>query len=662
MSDWEDDDFVEVTPYPQPSGCNSFSKENQTRGRGFKPFDGEDGRKSFKSSFGSSANTFNSSDGDIGRSLNSDGYKGRSFKSFNDDDSGGNRSGGFKSFQRGGSLGGTRSGGPKENNKTKGCFKCGEEGHLSRDCSQGSDGDRKGRKEGPIGEDGKPKSVYIPTDIDDSQLFDQGVNAGINFNKYGNIPVQVTGDDPVLPPFMDFNETGLRKILLDNVAKADYKIPTPIQKHAIPNIMIGRDIMACAQTGSGKTAAFLLPILHHSLENECPSSDGDMAEPTAIIVAPTRELAIQIHCEARKFSIGSYLRCVVVYGGTSVGHQLRNIESGCQVLVATPGRLLDFITRGKVGLGKLKFLVLDEADRMLDLGFMPDVKKLVHNKAMPEKGMRQTLMFSATFPVEVQNLAAEFLKDHIYIVVGVVGAANIDVKQKIILTPQGEKRETLVEQLKNILKNDYEKTLVFVETKRNADFIASYLCLQDLSATSIHGDRMQKQREEALAQFKTGIRNILVATAVAARGLDIRGVGYVINYDLPKSVDEYVHRIGRTGRVGNLGVSISFYDEGADAPLAKDLVKILSEASQEVPDWLMSAAKTSGHVQTYHGQGQFLNRDIRRDKASFGIPKKSAESDQAVWHSEDSSSSNRGAIGYTEPVSFGLGDEDESWD
>ena len=246
------------------------------------------------------------------------------------------------------------------------------------------------------------------------------------------------------------------------------------------------------------------------------------------------------------------------YGGTSTGFQINTITRGCNVLIATPGRLKDLVEKGVVSFSNVKFLVLDEADRMLDMGFKPEVDHIVSSAGMPPKGERQTLMFSATFPDEVQQTAKEVLDEkYIFLTVGIVGGASSDVKQTFYEVEKFGKRDKLVEVLNEV---GSEKTLVFVETKRNADFLATFLSNEGYPTTSIHGDRLQREREEALADFKSGKMNILVATAVAARGLDIKGVAHVVNYDMPKSIDEYVHRIGRTGRVGNIGKATSFFD------------------------------------------------------------------------------------------------------
>lgn len=480
-----------------------------------------------------------------------------------------------------GGGGGGGAGGPR----TKGCFNCGSEDHSARDCDQ----DPKTRA--IVGEDGKTREIYVPKDISEDSLFSEGISSGINFSRYQNIPCQVTGRD-VVEPIVGFEQSGLRPLLLENIKRSGYTTPTPVQRYAVPIVMAGRDMMACAQTGSGKTAAFLLPILHELLRvNAEPASFDACQKPRAVIVSPTRELAMQIHNEARKFGHNSALRCVVVYGGTSTQHQSNVLQRGCDVLVATPGRLLDFVDRGKVQFERLRFLVLDEADRMLDMGFQGDVERITHHPSMPDKLQRHTLLFSATFPEAIQRLAGEFLNNYLFVSVGVVGAASQDVVQTFCEVSYAEKRERLESVLADI---GGKKTLVFVELKRVADFIASHLCQRGFATTSIHGDRLQREREEALADFKHGSTPTLIATSVASRGLDIKGVANVVNYDLPKNIDDYVHRIGRTGRVGNVGNAISFYDSGKDAALAPDLVKILAGAQQEVPDFLQRDADGGG--------------------------------------------------------------------
>jgi len=485
------------------------------------------------------------------------------------------------------------------------CRKCGEEGHKSNDCETGF----KTQTREVLGEDGEmvKREIYVPPpEASEDSLFELGIACGINFEKFDKIPVKVSGENAP-SPIPTFESMGLREHLLGNIKKSGYLKPTPIQKTAIPCIMANRDLMGCAQTGSGKTAAFLVPIIHKILEDGAdPHSGEEPQKPEAIVVAPTRELAIQIKEEARKFSSGTVIKPVVAYGGTSVGFQLSNLFKGCNILIATPGRLLDFVEKGKVSFANVKYLVLDEADRMLDMGFLPDITKIACHESMPKKGERKTLMFSATFPDTVQHMALDFLQDYLFLTIGIVGGASKDVTQTVFEVEKFSKREKLLELLKEV---GTEKTLVFVETKRNADFLASALSSEGFPTTSIHGDRLQRERETALSDFKNGTCPVLVATAVAARGLDIKGVAHVVNYDMPKDIDEYVHRIGRTGRVGNTGKATTFFDPGNDSGVAGDLTKILSDAGQEVPDFLGSDMSGGDFTS---GGGGFGGSDIRK--------------------------------------------------
>ncbi|KAF9818694.1 hypothetical protein SFRURICE_011740 [Spodoptera frugiperda] len=560
----------------------------------------------------------NHSNIDEGHSLS----RGRGFPSFNENeyddckvgsnDFGERRGRGGRGGGRGRGGRGGRGGGP---------------GREPRDYENGDGDDRRDRGErgrgrgrggrgggrgggvsgdGPteLGEDGEPKKppvTYVPPEPteNEQEIFSSTISSGINFDKFDCIAVKVSGENP--PRAIESFETAnLRKYVVDNILKAGYKKPTPIQKHAIPIIMGGRDLMGCAQTGSGKTAAFLLPIINMLLqdERELVVGPGGCAQPQVVIVSPTRELTLQIFNEARKFSYGSILKIAVAYGGTAVRHQGDNISRGCHILVATPGRLHDFVDRNRVSFDSIRFVVLDEADRMLDMGFIPSVEKMMDHPTMVPIKERQTLMFSATFPEDIQHLAGRFLNNYLFVAVGIVGGASTDVEQIFHQVTKYEKQTTLK---KLIEENDGKRILVFVETKRNADFIAAMLSEQQMLTSSIHGDRMQREREEALDNFKSGRHCILVATAVAARGLDIKNVDIVVNYDLPKSIDEYVHRIGRTGRVGNRGKAVSFYDGDQDMQLAADLAKILKQADQTVPDFLQGGGTASYKGNKYGG-------------------------------------------------------------
>ena len=342
-----------------------------------------------------------------------------------------------------------------------------------------------------------------------------------------------------------------------------------------------------------------------------------------MILAPTRELVSQIHDEARKFAYRSWVRPAVVYGGADINTQLRQIERGCDLLSATPGRLVDLIERGRVSLSNIRYLVLDEADRMLDMGFEHQIRRIVQGEDMPGTHDRQTLMFSATFPRDIQILAKDFLKDYVFLSVGRVGSTSENITQKVEYVEDHDKRSVLLDIL--AMEPRGGLTLVFVETKRMADILCDYLIANNYPATSIHGDRTQRERETALQTFRQGHTPIMVATAVAARGLDIPNVTHVINYDLPSDIDDYVHRIGRTGRAGNTGSSTAFFNRG-NKNIVRDLIELLREANQEIPAWLETIAQenTFGNGGSYRGRGGrgrgrgSASRDYRSASSSGG--------------------------------------------
>lgn len=516
-----------------------------------------------------------------------------------------NRGGGRGGFGNPGMYYGPREGGNNWRNRDD-----------NRGSSRGSNNDY-GRVTQPPPEDWSkllPKNERI-----ERELFGKH-NTGINFDKYEDIPVEATGQD--VPKNIElFSDCNLGEILHHNVEMANYSKPTPVQKYAITIVKNKRDLMACAQTGSGKTAAFLIPILSRIFE-EGPPPLPDARQlsrrkqfPICLVLAPTRELACQIFDESRKFSYRSYVRPCVVYGGADIGGQLKELDRGCHLLVATPGRLVDMLDRGRVGLDICKFLVLDEADRMLDMGFEPQIRRIVDQDSMPKAGERQTLMFSATFPKEIQMLARDFLVNYIFLAVGRVGSTSENITQKTVWVDEYDKRSFLLDLLN--ASGPESLTLVFVETKKGADALEDFLYREGYPATSIHGDRSQREREAALASFKSGRTPILVATAVAARGLDIPNVRHVVNFDMPTDIEEYVHRIGRTGRVGHTGLATSFFND-KNRNVAKDLVELLNDTRQEVPSWLESLAYEShqnsgrNRSRSRHSAGGFGSRDYRQ--------------------------------------------------
>ncbi|XP_061640754.1 probable ATP-dependent RNA helicase DDX4 isoform X9 [Phyllopteryx taeniolatus] len=583
-----------------PDGASNHSQDYSRgrRGRG----------GGFRSSFSSEMGSWNDHGGERG-AFRGRGGRGRGF--------GGNdekQFSGANSTQDNDFSGERRGRGSRGEGAGRGGFGGGYRGKNEEIFTQ----DNK-ESEGPENPDGsvRPKVTYVPPALpeDEDSVFAH-YQQGINFDKYDDILVDVSGTNPA-SAILTFDEAALCESLRKNISKSGYSKPTPVQKHAIPIISAGRDLMACAQTGSGKTAAFLLPILQQLMaDGVAASSFSELQEPEAIIVAPTRELINQIFLEARKFAYGTCVRPVVVYGGVNTRFQLREISKGCNIVCGTPGRLLDVIGRGRIGLTKLRYLVLDEADRMLDMGFEPDMRRLVSSPGMPPKENRQTLLFSATYPEDIQRLAADFLKmDYLFLAVGIVGGACSDVEQTFVQVTKFSKREQLLDVLKT---TGNERTMVFVETKRQADFIATFLCQEKLPTTSIHGDREQREREQALADFRTGKCPVLVATSVAARGLDIPDVQHVVNFDLPNNIDEYVHRIGRTGRCGNIGRAVSFYDPENDNQLARSLITILSKARQVVPSWLEESAFSGGATGFNLSNKGFASSDSRKFKQAGG--------------------------------------------
>ncbi|KAH9616000.1 hypothetical protein KSS87_020874 [Heliosperma pusillum] len=447
------------------------------------------------------------------------------------------------------------------------------------------------------------------------------------------IPVEASGENVPKPvnKFEEISELGLA--LHENIKRCNYVNPTPIQRHAIPILMAGRDLMACAQTGSGKTAAFCFPIIARIL-NRRPTGDagfrgrGRPASPLALIMSPTRELSSQvlIHDEAKKFANQTGVKVVVAYGGTPMSEQLYKLERGVDILVATPGRLVDMIERGRVSLRMVRYFALDEADRMLDMGFEPQIRKIAEELDMPPTGSRQTMLFSATFPAEIQRLASDFLSNYIFLTVGKVGSSNDMIEQRVELVDDYDKsnylRDLLIAQKRDGTTGKAPLTIVFAETKRAVDHLAKWLSEKGFPATAIHGDKVQMERERALRSFKSGATPIMVATDVAARGLDIPCVAHVINYDLPRDIEHYVHRIGRTGRAGKSGIATALFCE-KDRPISKALAEIMKEANQAVPSWLTEYARSASSYGYGGGRrnnrgGNFGGHDYRSfDNANF---------------------------------------------
>ncbi|XP_072993689.1 DEAD-box ATP-dependent RNA helicase 14-like [Typha latifolia] len=394
----------------------------------------------------------------------------------------------------------------------------------------------------------------------------------------------ITGDN-VPAPFTTFESTGFPAEILKEVHHAGFSYPTPIQAQSWPIALQSRDIVAIAKTGSGKTLGYLIPGFVHLKRLRNNSKMG----PTVLVLAPTRELATQIQDEAVKFGRSSRISCTCLYGGAPKGPQLRDLDRGVDVVVATPGRLNDILEMRRINLRQVSYLVLDEADRMLDMGFEPQIRKIV--KEIPHR--RQTLMFTATWPKEVRRIAADLLVHAIQVNIGRIDelVANNAITQYVeVITPLEKLRR-----LEQILRSQDpgSKVIIFCSTKRMCDQLARTLTRQ-FGAAAIHGDKSQVERDRVLGHFRTGRSPILVATDVAARGLDIKDIRVVINYDFPTGVEDYVHRIGRTGRAGATGVSYTFFCD-QDSKYAADLVKVLEGANQRVPQELRVMVSRGGY-------------------------------------------------------------------
>ena len=381
---------------------------------------------------------------------------------------------------------------------------------------------------------------------------------------------------------MNFNQLELDPRLAVGIKRVGYQTPTPIQEAAIPAALEGHDLIGTAQTGTGKTAAFVLPILNKLMT-------GRLRQTRALIVTPTRELAEQIHQNIRELSAGTRLRSATIYGGVGAAPQIEALRSGVEILVACPGRLLDQIQNGYAKLDRVEILVLDEADRMLDMGFLPDVQRIL--KYVPKE--RQTMLFSATFPKEIEALAAQTLHKPRRIAVGISRPVHT-VEHALYPVPRHLKRPLLLALLK---KTDIDSVLVFTRTKRRAQRLAHQLGQAGYRATSLHGDRTQGQRQSALKGFRNGTYQIMVATDIAARGLDVDGISHVINYDMPDTADAYIHRIGRTGRAEKTGDAFTFITS-EDEDLVSTLEKIMGEplVRERLPDFDYQAPMVQGQA------------------------------------------------------------------
>lgn len=413
-----------------------------------------------------------------------------------------------------------------------------------------------------------------------------------------------------------FSDLNLDPTLLKALEASGYTKPTPIQEQAIPKVIEGRDILGAAQTGTGKTAAFALPILQYLIKNP---KQLVAKQTRVLVVSPTRELASQIYDSFLTYGKNVRFRAAVVFGGVGQEKQVRATAQGVDVLIATPGRLLDLIQQRYLNLRELEVFVLDEADRMLDMGFLPDVRKVV--QMLPPK--RQNLFFSATMPKEIQGLADSLLKDPVHIKVTPVASTVDKIQQSVMFVEKSRKKDLLLDLFRN---NNLSKVIVFTRTKHGANRLAETLLKNKIQTQAIHGNKSQNARQQALDNLRTGRSRVLVATDIVARGIDIDQISHVINYELPNDPESYVHRIGRTARAGHSGIAISLCDAEEKAYL-KDIEKLISMEITRDKDHAfhsdsveharaMSKGKAKATIEGRSGGGG--NRNNRRFKPRFG--------------------------------------------
>ncbi|XP_065572372.1 uncharacterized protein LOC136034841 [Artemia franciscana] len=412
-------------------------------------------------------------------------------------------------------------------------------------------------------------------------------------------------------PTMSFEEAGFPDNLKSQLTSQGLHSPTPIQAQGWPIALSGRNMVGIASTGSGKTLAYILPSIVH-IKNSAKLQRGD--GPIALILAPTRELAQQIKIVADIYGASSDIRSTCVFGGSPRGQQIKNLQQGSELCIATPGRMIEFLETKKTNLRRCTYIVLDEADRMLDMGFEPQIRKIFQKIS----GETQILMWSATWPKEVESLAKDFLGPHIKLNVGSKDlSANHNIQQTVEVCSEQEKYIKLIWLLTKISKEQEKKTIIFVETKQMADEIADSIRGYGYPAKAIHGDKDQRERDWTLKEFRNSKINILVATDVAARGLDIDDIKYVINYDYPQNSEDYIHRIGRTGRSNRTGIAHTFFTP-KKGNKAKDLIGVLKEANQKVDPKLYEVAKNSEVRLKWQNSRGYGGRTEFRGHSSYG--------------------------------------------
>lgn len=431
------------------------------------------------------------------------------------------------------------------------------------------------------------KGTYSPDPLT-SERSEEEIDA---FRKENRIAI-IKGNPEEIKPILTFPETGniFPPKALNQIRKNGFQSPMPIQAQGWPIALSGKDMIGIGETGSGKTLGFLLPALTH-IQNQ-PEPVGNEKSPVVLIMSPTRELAQQTNNVIRNYS---YIPSACLVGGTHKGIQIRDLDRGADIVVATPGRLIDLISGDIINLKRTSYVVLDEADRMLDMGFEPAIRQIL-GQIRPDK---QMLLWSATWPKEVQELSEDFVsEDHVHLNIGSTELqANKNISQTVIVCENFEKDKKMFEYLNSLNDEDLSKILVFAETQKRVDRVERLLKRIGFNAQGIHGGKTQSARSSILSNFKRGTTQALVATNVAARGLDVDDIKVVINYDYPNESEEYIHRIGRTGRRGNKGKSLTLFNEEMNAHGAASLMSVLIEANQEVPDELIKIVNRKNRIE-----------------------------------------------------------------
>ncbi|XP_076021154.1 putative ATP-dependent RNA helicase DDX17 [Genypterus blacodes] len=442
-------------------------------------------------------------------------------------------------------------------------------------------------------------------------------------------------------PIIHFHQAQFPQYVIDVLMQQKFKEPTAIQAQGFPLALSGRDMVGIAQTGSGKTLSYLLPaIVHINHQPYLERGDG----PICLVLAPTRELAQQVQQVASDYGKSSRIKSTCVYGGAPKGPQIRDLERGVEICIATPGRLIDFLEAGKTKLRRCTYLVLDEADRMLDMGFEPQIRKIV-DQIRPD---RQTLMWSATWPKDVRQLAEDFLKDSVQINVGALElSANHSILQIVDVCTESEKDHKLIQLMEEIMAEKENKTIIFVETKKRCDDLTRRMRRDGWPTMCIHGDKSQPERDWVLTEFRSGKAPILIATDVASRGLDVEDVKFVINYDYPHSSEDYIHRIGRTARSTNKGTAYTFFTPG-NLRQARELIRVLEEARQAINPKLLQLVSTGrggGGRPRFRGTSSSNNPNLmyqdeceRRLRTVSGGSSSSSSRDGGRGHSSSSNS------------------------